>query len=46
MRARMVLGQADQAAAAYRDADRAFRGSPSDQQALREAARQLGVPVG
>jgi cytochrome c-type biogenesis protein CcmH len=46
MRARMVLGQADQAAAAYRDATRAFAGSPSDQQALREAARQLGVPVG
>lgn len=46
MRARMVLGQADQAAAAYRDASRAFAGSPGDQQALREAARQLGVPVG
>lgn len=46
IRARMVLGQADQAAAAYRDASRAFAGSPSDQQALREAARQLGVPVG
>jgi cytochrome c-type biogenesis protein CcmH len=46
MRARMVLGQPDQAAAAYRDAHRAFAGSPSDQQALRESARQLGVPVG
>jgi cytochrome c-type biogenesis protein CcmH len=46
MRARMVLGQPDQAAAAYRDANRAFAGSKSDQQALRDAARQLGVPVG
>ncbi len=45
MRARMVQGQAEQAAADYRSAARAFAGSPSDQQALREAARQLGVPV-
>lgn len=46
MRARMVLGQTELAAAAYRDAARAFAGSPSDQRALREAALQLGVPVG
>lgn len=46
MRARMVLGQAAQAAADYRDASRVFAGSPADQQALREAALQLGVPVG
>lgn len=44
MRARMVLGQADQAAAAYRDATRAFAGSPADQQGLAQTARQLGVP--
>lgn len=46
MRARMVLGQAQQAAADYRDASRAFAGSPVDQQALRATAAQLGVPVG
>lgn len=44
IRARMVLGQADQAAAAYRDATRTFAGSPADQQALRQTASQLGVP--
>jgi len=44
MRARMVLGQGDQAAAAYRDANKAFAGSPADQQALRQTASQLGVP--
>lgn len=46
IRARMVLGQAQQAAADYRDASRAFAGSPADQQALRSTASQLGVPVG
>jgi len=46
LRARMVLGQAQQAAADYRDASRAFAGSPADQQALRSTAQQLGVPVG
>ncbi len=46
MRARMVLGQSELAAAAYRDANRAFAGSPADQQALRQTATQLGVPVG
>ncbi|MBU1376061.1 MAG: c-type cytochrome biogenesis protein CcmI [Alphaproteobacteria bacterium] len=45
IRARMVLGQTQQAAADYRDATRAFAGSPADQQALRAAAAQLGVPV-
>jgi cytochrome c-type biogenesis protein CcmH len=44
MRARMVLGQTNEAGQAYRDASRAFAGSPSDQRALREAAAQLGVP--
>jgi cytochrome c-type biogenesis protein CcmH len=44
MRARLVLGQSDQAAAAYREAKNAFAGSPGDQQALRQAAQQLGVP--
>ncbi|HKP78509.1 MAG TPA: c-type cytochrome biogenesis protein CcmI [Phenylobacterium sp.] len=46
LRARMVLGQTQQAAADYRDASRAFAGSPADQQALRDTAAQLGVPVG
>jgi cytochrome c-type biogenesis protein CcmH len=46
MRARMVLGQTQQAAADYRDAAKAFAGSPADQQALRSTASQLGVPVG
>lgn len=46
IRARMVLGQAEQAAADYRTAARAFAGSPADQQALRQTASQLGVPVG
>lgn len=46
MRARMQLGQGKQAAADYRDASRAFAGSPSDQQALRQTATQLGVPGG
>lgn len=45
IRARMVLNQPDQAATAYRDASRAFAGSPGDQQALRQAAQQLGIPV-
>ena len=46
LRARMVLGQAQQAAADYREARRAFNGSPADQEALRQAALQSGVPVG
>ena len=44
MRSRMVLGQPQLAAAAYRDATRAFSGSPADQAALRELATGLGVP--
>ena len=44
IRARMVLGQTGEAAAAYRDARNAFAGSPGDQQTLRQAAQQLGVP--
>jgi cytochrome c-type biogenesis protein CcmH len=46
LRARMVLGQTQQAATDYRDASRAFAGSPADQRALRDTATQLGVPVG
>jgi cytochrome c-type biogenesis protein CcmH len=46
LRARMVLGQKDRAAADYREAHRSFSGSPSDQQALQQTATQLGLPVG
>lgn len=46
IRARMVLGQTDRAGADYRDARRAFAGSPADQQALQQTAAQLGLPVG
>ncbi len=46
LRARMVLGQTQQAAADYRDASRAFANSPADQRALRGTAQQLGIPVG
>lgn len=44
LRARMVLGRPDQAAADYKSAEAAFAGSPSDQAALREAAKGLSVP--
>ncbi|HEX3888286.1 MAG TPA: c-type cytochrome biogenesis protein CcmI [Phenylobacterium sp.] len=44
IRARMVLGQTNAAAQAYRDANRAFAGSPADQAALRQTATGLGVP--
>jgi cytochrome c-type biogenesis protein CcmH len=44
MRARMVLGQKDQAAAAYRDARKAFANAPSEQAALRDAAQSLSIP--
>ena len=44
MRARMVLGQTGEAQAAYREASRAFAGSPGEQQAIRQTAQQLGVP--
>jgi cytochrome c-type biogenesis protein CcmH len=43
MRARTVLGQTKEAAAAYRDGSRAFADSPADQAALREAAAGLGI---
>jgi cytochrome c-type biogenesis protein CcmH len=46
LRARMVLGQNDRAAADYREARRAFNGLPADQQALQQTAIQLGLPVG
>jgi cytochrome c-type biogenesis protein CcmH len=44
MRARMVLGEADAAAQAYRDGVKAFAGSQPDQAALRRSAADLGVP--
>jgi len=44
MRARMVLGQADAAAQAYRDGAKALAGSQPDQAALRRSAAELGVP--
>lgn len=44
MRARMVLGDAAAATAAFRNGMRAFADSPSDQAALSEAAKGLGVP--
>ena len=45
MRARMVLGEKDQAVVAYRDARKAFADAPSQQAALRQAAAQsLSIP--
>src|SRR5471032_1513043 len=44
MRARMVLGEKDQAAAAYQDARKAFAGTPAAQAVLQDAAKSLGVP--
>jgi cytochrome c-type biogenesis protein CcmH len=44
IRSQMVLGRPQLAAAAYRDASRAFSGSPADQQALKATASSLGVP--
>lgn len=44
MRARMVLGEKAAAAAAYRDARKAFAGAAADQAALQQAAVSLGVP--
>jgi cytochrome c-type biogenesis protein CcmH len=44
MRARMVLGESDKAASAYRDAEQAFAGSPGDLDTLKKAAQALGVP--
>ena len=44
IRARMVLGQAQAAAQAYRDASKVFAGSPTAQAALRQTAASVGVP--
>ncbi|HVW75510.1 MAG TPA: c-type cytochrome biogenesis protein CcmI [Rhizomicrobium sp.] len=44
MRARMVLGETDKAAEAYKQAHDAFAGTPAAQAALQEAAKSLGVP--
>lgn len=44
IRARMVLGQAQAAAQAYRDASKVFAGSPTEQAALRQTAASVGVP--
>jgi cytochrome c-type biogenesis protein CcmH len=44
MRARMVLGQGPEAAAAYRDAQKAFADAPSTLASLRDQAKALGVP--
>ncbi len=44
MRARMVLGEKDQAAASYRDARKAFAGQPAQLAALRQAAQSLSIP--
>jgi cytochrome c-type biogenesis protein CcmH len=44
MRARMVLGETDKAADAYKQARQAFAGTPAAQAALQEAAKSLGVP--
>lgn len=45
MRARMVLGEPQAAQAALRKGLAAFGDSPSDQAALRDAAKSLGVPA-
>jgi cytochrome c-type biogenesis protein CcmH len=44
MRARMVLGDTVAATTAYRDASKAFAGSPDQEAKLRDAARALGIP--
>ncbi len=44
MRARMVLGETDKAAQAYRDARKAFAGNPDQLASFKQAAQQLGVP--
>lgn len=46
MRSRMVLNQPDQARSALESGLAAFRGDAAEQQRLREAAAQLGVPSG
>ena len=44
MRARMVLGEVQQAAKDYKQAHQAFAGDAAAQAALQEAAKSLGVP--
>ncbi len=44
MRARMVLGESDKAAAAYKDAQSAFTGNAKELAALHDAAKSLGIP--
>jgi cytochrome c-type biogenesis protein CcmH len=44
MRARMVLGERDKAAAAYHDAKGAFANSPNELGELQKAAQSLGIP--
>lgn len=44
MRARMVLGEGQQAAQDYKSAHNAFAGDAAAQAALQEAAKSLGVP--
>jgi cytochrome c-type biogenesis protein CcmH len=44
MRARMVLGEKDQAVAAYGDARKALANAPAEQTALRDAAQSLSIP--
>jgi len=44
MRARMVLGEAQQAAQDYKQAHAAFTGDAAAQAALQESAKSLGVP--
>ncbi|MFO1246641.1 MAG: c-type cytochrome biogenesis protein CcmI [Alphaproteobacteria bacterium] len=44
MRARMVLGESQQAAQDYKSAHAAFNGDAAAQAALQEAAKSLGVP--
>lgn len=44
MRARMVLGETDKAAEAYKQARQVFAGTPAAQAALQDAAKSLGVP--
>ena len=46
MRARMVLGQTDKAAAALHGAEQAFANSPADLDTIKKAAQALGVPGG
>ena len=44
MRARMVLGEPQAAAEALKKGVAAFGDTPAEQQALRDAAKSLGVP--